>query len=126
MFWNWSHNFVEIVETASILSNHKTQQHPSRINDIAENQSSWDVLRDLVSFVQFKKREEHQWRSVTFTCNFTKRNTPSWMFSRFYIVETVPNCAKASQIIMKHVITLNNSFHANVKFLYPLKIWKNS
>ena len=25
-----------------------------------------DVLRDLVLFVQFKKREKHTWRSVTF------------------------------------------------------------
>ena len=25
-----------------------------------------DVLRDLVSFVQFKKREKHPWRSATF------------------------------------------------------------
>ena len=25
-----------------------------------------DVLHDLVPFVQFKKREKHQWRSVTF------------------------------------------------------------
>ena len=26
-----------------------------------------DALRDLVSFVQFKKREKHPWRSVTFS-----------------------------------------------------------
>ena len=26
-----------------------------------------DVLRDLVHFVQFKKREKHPWRSVTFS-----------------------------------------------------------
>ena len=26
----------------------------------------WDVFRDLVPFVQFKKREKHPWRSVTF------------------------------------------------------------
>ena len=25
-----------------------------------------DILRDLVPFVQFKKREKHPWRSVTF------------------------------------------------------------
>ena len=25
-----------------------------------------DVLRDLVPFLQFKKREKHLWRSVTF------------------------------------------------------------
>ena len=27
----------------------------------------WDVLRNLVSFVQFKKREKHPWMSVTFS-----------------------------------------------------------
>ena len=26
-----------------------------------------DVLHDLVPFVQFKKREKHPWRSVTFS-----------------------------------------------------------
>ena len=26
-----------------------------------------DALRDLVSFVQFKKREKHSWRSVNFS-----------------------------------------------------------
>ena len=26
-----------------------------------------DTLRDLVPFVQFKKREKHPWRSVTFS-----------------------------------------------------------
>ena len=41
-------------------------------------------LRDLVPFVQFKKREKHPWRSVTFS-NFTESNTPPWVFffSRF-------------------------------------------
>ena len=27
----------------------------------------YDVLRDLVPFIQFKKREKHPWRSVTFS-----------------------------------------------------------
>ena len=26
----------------------------------------WDALRDLVTFVQFKKREKYPWRSATF------------------------------------------------------------
>ena len=30
----------------------------------------FDVLHDLVPFVQFKKREKHTWKSVTFkACN---------------------------------------------------------
>ena len=40
-----------------------------------------DALRNLLSFVQFRKREKHPWRSVTFSkiageaCNNTKTNT---------------------------------------------------
>ena len=49
------------------------------------------VLCNFVSFVQFKKREKHPWRSVTFSkvakavvsCNFTKSNTPPWVFFSF-------------------------------------------
>ena len=33
---------------------------------------------DLVPFVQFKKREKHPWRIVTF-----KSNTPPWVFFTF-------------------------------------------
>ena len=33
-----------------------------------------DALRDLVPFLQFKKREKHPWRRVGFS---TKSNTPS-------------------------------------------------
>ena len=42
-----------------------------------------DALRDLLSYVQFKKREKHPWRNVTFslvTFTFTKSNTPPWLF----------------------------------------------
>ena len=30
------------------------------------NENIYDALRDLVPFVQFKKREKHSWRSDTF------------------------------------------------------------
>ena len=36
-------------------------------------------MRDLVPFAQFKKREKHPWRRVIFS-NFTKSNTPPWVF----------------------------------------------
>ena len=39
-----------------------------------------DILRDLVPLVQFKKREKHPWRSLTFS---TKSNTPPWVFFTF-------------------------------------------
>ena len=42
---------------------------------------------DLVAFAQIKKREKHRWRSVKFSkeaCNFTKINTPPWVFFTFF------------------------------------------
>ena len=50
------------------------------------------MLCDLAPFVEFKKkREEHPYRSVTFTskvvglvCNFSKSNTPPWVFFTFF------------------------------------------
>ena len=49
----------------------------------------YEAFRDLVPFVQLKKkREKHPWRNVTFSkveaCNFNKSNTPPWMFSLFF------------------------------------------
>ena len=44
-----------------------------------ENQTCTAIcgaLRDLVPFVQFKKREKHPWRSA----NFSNINTPPWVF----------------------------------------------
>ena len=32
-----------------------------------ETNTNCDALRDLVPVVQFKKREKHPWRSVTFS-----------------------------------------------------------
>ena len=49
-----------------------------------------DALRDLVPFVQFKKQEKQPCRSVNFSkvaglaCNFTKINTPTWVFFRLF------------------------------------------
>ena len=41
-----------------------------------------DVLRDLVPFVQFKKREKHPQRNATFSK--VKSNTPPWVFFMFF------------------------------------------
>ena len=46
------------------------------------NRPSCDALHVLVSFVQFKKREKHPWRSVTFS-KVGGKSTPPWVFSRF-------------------------------------------
>ena len=45
------------------------------------------ALHDLVPFVQFEKREKHPWRSATsikVAGNFTKSNTPPWVFFTFF------------------------------------------
>ena len=47
----------------------------------------WDVWRDLVSFAQFKIREEHPWRSVIL-------HSSMGVFYVFYIVQMVPNGAR--------------------------------
>ena len=38
----------------------------------------YDALRDLVSFAQFKKREKHPWRSVTFS------KVAGWVFFKCF------------------------------------------
>ena len=47
------------------------------------NNYIWEILRDLVPFDKFKKREKHPWRSATFS-NFTKGNTLAWVFFTFF------------------------------------------
>ena len=38
-----------------------------RVNDLNQQCAICDALRDLVPFVQFKKREKHSWSSVNFS-----------------------------------------------------------
>ena len=42
---------------------------------------SCDALHDLVPFIQFKKREKHPWRSITFSK--VAGTLPHGCFSRF-------------------------------------------
>ena len=39
----------------------------SQVKPSVKSTYKCDVLRDLVPFVQFKKREKHPWRSLTFS-----------------------------------------------------------
>ena len=41
------------------------------------------ALRDLIPFVQVKKREKHPWRSVTFS-KVAGVSTPPWVFFTFF------------------------------------------
>ena len=69
-----------------------------------------DALRDLLPFVQFKKREMHPWMSFTFSkvtgfYNFTQTNTPSWVFYTFL------NCTNGSKSLKASHIYLNWNSH---------------
>ena len=59
------------------------------------------ALRDLVSFVQFKK---HPW--------FTKRNTPPWMFFTFFKLCRLYQIAQNITNIFNFY--LSNSFNINI------------
>ena len=63
-----------------------------------------DALRDLVLFVQFKKREKHPWRSVNFS---TKSNTPPWVISRFLNYTNGTKSRKTSylyNVFVEHIV----------------------
>ena len=63
----------------------KSQLVPEDLKNIC------DALRDLVPFVQFKKREKHPWKSVNFSkveCNLKIFRKPS----RMQIVVFVREC----------------------------------
>ena len=63
---------------------------PKHLLKTAGQCSCCGALRDLVLFVQFKKREKHPCRSVAFskvpdlTCNLTKSNAPLCVFFTFF------------------------------------------
>ena len=80
-------DFTRLLKTVVLWSAEqpRSEIHVSGNNYLGiEQYSKWDIpasrdsLHKLVPFVQFKKREKHSWRSVTF-----KSNTPPWMFFTF-------------------------------------------
>ena len=66
---------------------------------------SCDVLCGLVPFVRFKKSENTHGRVLLLVklqvsaCNFTKSNTPPWVFSRFLNRTNDTKSRNASQIL---------------------------
>ena len=76
-----------------------------------------DVLRDLVPFVQYKKHEKTHGRVLLLVklqaggvlllikfqaflaCNFTKSNTPPWMFFAFFKLYKGTESLNAKKII---------------------------
>ena len=79
----WKFGFILIF----ILLNSVSYRNSLRLEAVPKKDAICGALRDLVAFVQFKKREKHPWRSVNFskvaTCNFTKINAPPWVFFTF-------------------------------------------
>ena len=70
-----------------------------------------DSLRDLVPFVQFKKREKHPWRSVTFR----------WVFFTFFKCTNGTKSCNTSQMFLTH----DQNYHRDKKSkcFYHLFLW---
>ena len=54
------------MDTQKLLEE-KTKKRSDRVPLVLIYNRTCDALRDLVAFVQFKKREKHSWRSVDFS-----------------------------------------------------------
>ena len=83
----------------------------------------WDALRDLIPFVQFKKREKHSLGIITFSNTWkynNTRNTISFSVCKFFFIFLkVQFLANESPLkIMK------NAFYFTSKTLFVLKIFK--
>ena len=74
---------------------------------------NYGALRDFVPFVQFKKREKHPWRSVTFSCRLTpatllKVTHLHGCFSRFLNCTNGSRSRKAPQLLTTPITQLCN------------------
>ena len=86
-----------------------------------------DVLSDLVPFVQYKKHEKNPWKSVTFSkvqaflaCNFTKSNTPPWVFFAFFKLYKGNESLNAKKIIKEIALEVfKTCFDVNI----PVDTW---
>ena len=66
----------EIYRFSKIVNSDTNWIFPISFSSFFQRFVKCDPLRDLVPFVQFKKREKYPWRSVNFS-------TPLWMFFTF-------------------------------------------
>ena len=71
-----------------------------------------DALRDLAPFAQFKKREKHPWRKVTFRKVAGKHSSMD-VFHVFKIVPTLPNCAKHHNLLFPDLPLLSLVYEKN-------------
>ena len=87
-------SYPSVIQFSLLLLKNKTKK--DRASFVEFKICACDALRNLVSFVVFKKHEKHPRRSDNFSkvailvklqgsaCNVTKINTPPWVFFLFF------------------------------------------
>ena len=76
---------------------------------------TWDALRDLLSFVQFKKREKRP---------FTKSNTSQWVFFTFFGFCNITKLRETSLMNPKEIKSTIVNAGINFAFkVFVLEIW---
>ena len=93
--------------------------------------SFWGIcgaLRDLVPFVQFKKREKHPWRSVNFTngtksCNASHFRQRLW--SRYFSKHAIFHYLFLEYILLFRCVLLinQNQCYTSVSLTFPKKVF---
>ena len=72
-----------------------------------------DALHNFEPCAQFTKREKHPWRRVSLkpeACNFTKNNTPPWVFFTFFKLYEWYQIAQSTTYLYffcKHILNLH-------------------
>ena len=92
IFFTIKCNFIEILLPVQL---------ETQISNLSKHVNMCDALRDLVPFVQFKKREKHPWKSVTF------RKLQAYSQSRPYHFKFFKACKPAA---LRKVTLLHGCF----------------
>ena len=95
-----------------ILDNYAYENNISiRVRKILRNCSFRTLKRDLVAFVQLKKREKHPWRSANFSkvAGFILHGS----FSRFLNCTNDTKSRNASQMVTKQISFRTNAYDRN-------------
>ena len=71
IFWSRDSNIraakIKVGKAGTIINRPVKKLYSLECSMTMINLGIWEVLRDLVPFVQFKKRQKHQWSSGTFS-----------------------------------------------------------
>ena len=102
----------------------KPREHqPSK--DLVDNKI-WDILHDLVPFVQFKKRENTHVRVLTFSqvADFTKSNNHPWVFFTFLKLYKWYQIAQRTKYIPRKMFIGESKGPKNLVDKYMFKAFK--